>query len=122
MALNGFLEFFQKGKVGPGLHLRSNNVHIQIFCSVHFNQLAFLVDDIAFARLYHQKCIICIESMPKFNASFTILFTLSLCIRSWTPLMDRHFGQRNGSLRERYDIHCINKHRPVFNRVLIYDK
>lgn len=28
MALNGFLEFFQKGKVGAGLHLGSSyNVH-----------------------------------------------------------------------------------------------
>lgn len=27
MALNGFLEFFQKGKVGSGLHLRAHNVH-----------------------------------------------------------------------------------------------
>lgn len=36
MALNGFLEFFQKGKVGPGLHLRSHNVYIFGFIFYHF--------------------------------------------------------------------------------------
>lgn len=41
MALNGFLEFFQKGKVGAGLHLgASYNVHD--FISYYFPHLFLL--------------------------------------------------------------------------------
>lgn len=34
MALNGFLEFFQKGKVGSGLHLRAHNVYTYYYFMV----------------------------------------------------------------------------------------
>lgn len=36
MALNGFLDFFQKGKVGSGLHLRSHNVYEIFFYFIYF--------------------------------------------------------------------------------------
>lgn len=41
MALNGFLDFFQKGKVGSGLHLRSHNVYIQFLFYLLFLRFKF---------------------------------------------------------------------------------
>lgn len=58
-------------------------------------------------------------SKTKCCLQFNIVFFFSLTIG---PFMDRHFGRKNDLLRERYDTHYINKHKPVFNRVLIYDK
>lgn len=118
MALNGFLEFFQKGKVGPGLHLRSNNVYIHAkFLFVYFTfQLAhlFILD----VFLINSRSVV-----YNFNILFSFLSLVCLYWISWHwPLVDRHFGQRNDLLRERYGIRYTNKHKPVYNRALIYGK
>lgn len=53
MALNGFLDFFQKGKVGSSrLHLRSHNVYIQIIIS-----LVYILVFILSANLFGIKIV-----------------------------------------------------------------
>lgn len=49
-------------------------------------------------------------------------YILSIQIINFVLCFYRHFDRKSDLLREQFDTRCINKLRPVFNRVLIWDK